>query len=175
MRNALSVRLKQSKFSDAGQEAMLSVLVAASLLNDSMDKLCARHGITRAQYNLLRILRGAYPEGHSRCEIAERLVDRAPDVTRLVDRLEAQRLVKRSRGRNDQRQAITAITSRGLKLLREMEPAVAANLHRSRAGLSDKECEELSRLCAEVITQHLPSPTRGESKKKPSRQGGLSG
>lgn len=98
MTEALSRRLKQAQFSSPVQEAMLSVIVAANTINDIMDRVCEEHGITRAQYNVLRILRGVHPGGHARCEIACRMLDRASDITRLVDRLQARRLVKRSRG-----------------------------------------------------------------------------
>src|ERR1700757_3122275 len=98
MTEALSRRLKQAEFSSPAQEALLSVMVAAAALNERMDRVCAGHKITRAQYNVLRILRGVHPEGHPRCEIAQRMIERAPDVTRLVDRLQAQGLVRRNRG-----------------------------------------------------------------------------
>ena len=115
MTEALSRRLRQVQFADPPQEALLSVLVAANTLNDMMDGVCEAHGITRPQYNVLRILRGVHPQGHARCEIACRMLDRASDITRLVDRLQASGLVKRSRGSEDQRQAITSITAKGLE------------------------------------------------------------
>ena len=109
MTEALSRRLKQDRFDTPAQEALLSVIVAANALNDLMDRLCDEHKITRAQYNVLRILRGVHPQGHARCEIARRMVDRASDITRLVDRLQVRRLVKRSRGSEDQREAVTSM------------------------------------------------------------------
>ena len=93
--------------------------MAANTLNEIMDRICEEYGITRPQYNVLRILRGVHPEGHARNEIACRMVDRASDITRLVDRLQARGLVKRSRGNHDQRQAVTGITAKGLKLLEQ--------------------------------------------------------
>src|ERR1700736_1567714 len=89
MNEALSRRLSQTQFADPMQEALLSLLVAANTLNDLMDELCESHRITRPQYNVMRILRGVHPQGHARCEIARRMIDRSPDVTRLVDRLQA--------------------------------------------------------------------------------------
>lgn len=124
MSDALSRRLQQPRFSGPAQEAILSVLVAANTLNDIMDDVCRKHDITRPQYNVLRILRGVHPSGHARCDIARRMVERAPDVTRLVDRLQARGLVKRQRGNDDQRQAVTCITAKGLKLLHNMQPEI---------------------------------------------------
>src|SRR5271167_4652707 len=98
MTEALSRRLKQARFASAQQEALLSVAVAAGIINDMVDEVCGRHGLTRPQYNVLRILRGVHPEGHPRCEISQRMIERAPDVTRLVDRLQSRGLVRRARG-----------------------------------------------------------------------------
>ena len=79
------------------------------------------------------------------------MVDRASDITRLVDRLQAQGLVKRCRGNSDQREAITRITAKGLRLLAKMQPQIdgqsAGIFHR----LSDQDCRELSRLCALIF------------------------
>jgi len=151
MTEALSRRLKQPQFTSPAQEALLSVIVAANSLNDRMDRICEEHKITRAQYNVLRILRGAYPGGHARCEIACRMLDRASDVTRLVDRLQARKLVKRSRGSEDQRQAVTCITAKGIKLLEAMRPRVDAETRTILSRLSEEDCRELSRLCALIF------------------------
>ncbi len=151
MTEALSRRLKQAQFPSPAQEAMLSVIVAANTINELVDRVCEQHGITSAQYNVLRILRGAHPEGHARCEIACRMLDRASDITRLVDRLQARRLVKRSRGSEDQRQAVTVITAKGLKLLEEMRPRIEVEAGGILNRLSEKDCHELSRLCALIF------------------------
>ena len=151
MNEALSRRLSQAHFADPMHEALLSVMVVASTLNDLMDDLCARHRITRPQYNVLRILRGVHPRGHARCEIARRMMDRAPDVTRLVDRLQARGLVKRWRGNDDQRQAVTIITAKGLKLLARMQPQIDAAMGARLSRLSPQEYRELSRLCGMIL------------------------
>ena len=151
MNEALSRRLSQPQFADPMQEALLSLLVAAHTLNDLMDKLCEMHRITRPQYNVLRILRGVHPQGHARCEIARRMIDRAPDVTRLVDRLQARGLVKRSRGNDDQRQAVTVITAKGLKLLARMQPEIDATVGARLNRLNNQECRDLSRLCGLIL------------------------
>jgi DNA-binding MarR family transcriptional regulator len=151
MTEALSRRLKQSRFSSAHQEAILSLAVAAGYVNDAVDEVCEKHGLTRPQYNVLRILRGVHPEGHPRCEIAQRMVERAPDVTRLVDRLQTQGLVRRNRSGRDQRQAITRITSKGLKLLEAIQPDLDHQTLRLLRNLNEKDSHELSRLCALIF------------------------
>jgi DNA-binding MarR family transcriptional regulator len=151
MTEALSRRLKQAQFASAAQEALLSVIVAANTLNDLMDGICEDFGISRPQYNVLRILRGVHPEGHARCEIARRMVDRASDITRLVDRLQTRGFVKRYRGDSDQREAITCITAKGIRLLDKMRPQIDAQAARILRKLSDQDCLELSRLCAMIF------------------------
>ena len=155
MSEALSRRLKQPQFASFAQEALLSVIVAANTLNDLMDGICEDFGITRPQYNVLRILRGVHPGGHARNEIACRMVDRASDITRLVDRLQARGLVKRSRGNNDQRQAVTGITAKGIRLLDKMRPRIDAHTAKVLRKLNDEDCRELSRLCALVFESEL--------------------
>lgn len=150
---ALSRRLKQAEFASPRQEGLLAVMVAAATLNERMDRVCAEHKITTAQYNVLRILRGVYPEGHARCEIACRMIDRAPDITRLLDRLEARRLVRRTRGTEDHRQTVTYITAKGLKLLDAMRPRVEEEATHTLGRLSDEDCRELSRLCAAIFEE----------------------
>lgn len=157
MTEALSRRLKQPQFSSSAQEAALSIIVAANTLNDRMDRICEEHQITRAQYNVLRILRGIYPNGHPRCEIACRMLDRASDVTRLIDRLQARRLVKRTRGSEDQRQAVTCITAKGLKLLDSMRPQMDEETTNILNRLGDGNCRELSRLCALILETDEPA------------------
>jgi DNA-binding MarR family transcriptional regulator len=151
MNEALSRRLSQPQLADQMQEALLGLLVAATTLNDLMDELCEMHRITRPQYNVLRILRGVHPQGHARCEIARRMIDRAPDVTRLVNRLQARGLVRRSRGKEDQRQAVTIITAKGLKLLARMQPEIDANVGARLGRLNDADYRELSRLCGIIL------------------------
>jgi DNA-binding MarR family transcriptional regulator len=151
MSEALSRRLKQARFSSPAQEALLSVLVAAATLNERMERICARFKITHAQYNVLRILRGVYPEGHPRCEIACRMLDRASDVTRLTARLEARRLVRRFRGSEDQRQTVTYITPKGIKLLDSMRAHVDDEMAGVLGQLSAEDCRRLSRLCGRIF------------------------
>jgi DNA-binding MarR family transcriptional regulator len=155
MNEALSRRLSQTQFADPMQEALLSLLVAANTLNDLMDELCESHRITRPQYNVMRILRGVHPQGHARCEIARRMIDRSPDVTRLVDRLQARGLVKRSRGDDDQRQALTSITAKGLKLLARMQPEIDAAFSARLSRLNPEDYRQLSRLCGMILEQDL--------------------
>lgn len=147
MGKALSRRIKQEKFESPLQESVLNLLIAASHVREKLDEVCSEYGITHGQYNVLRILRGAAPEGHSRCEIAERLLERAPDVTRLIDRLEEQGLAGRLRSKTDRRRSVSRITPKGLALLDRMEPRIQ-DLYREIADrISLRDRRELSRIC----------------------------
>jgi DNA-binding MarR family transcriptional regulator len=147
----LSRRIQQSRFESPSQRAMLSLLVVAGAVSQRLADACARHGITLDQYNVLRILRGVYPDGHPRYEIVDRLINRAPDVTRLLDRLQRQGLVERARAEQDRRLSISRITQAGLELLREMQPEVEALHAEFGARLQPAELEELARLCDALI------------------------
>lgn len=126
---------------------MLNLLVAADHMRGRMTSICDDFGITIGQYNVLRILRGVHPGGHPRCEIIRRMLERAPDVTRLVDRLESQDLAERVRSDEDRRLSITRITQKGLDLLTTMEPRVQELNAYFGERVSRRDCRELSRIC----------------------------
>ncbi len=150
MGDGLRRRIQQEHFGSADEEALLNVLVTADHLRSRMERLCGTFGISASQYNVLRILRGIHPEGHSRCEIVHRMLERAPDVTRLIDRLVKRGLVERRRGGRDRRLSISRITAAGLGLLDLMAPAVEQVNQEFAARLSPGDCRELSRLCESI-------------------------
>lgn len=124
MGEALKKWLKMSKDLPVREEVGLNLRVAVALLDSKFDKQIEPYGITTAQYNVLRILKGVYPEGHARCEIASRMVERASDVTRIIDRLEKQGLVERDRTNEDRRISITRITEKGIEILNKLNKIV---------------------------------------------------
>ena len=146
MGEVLKKRLKQKKDIPAREELGLNLRIAANILESRFEKAISNFGITGSQYNVLRILRGVYPEGHPRCEIASRMLEISPDITRLIDRLEKQGLVVRDRTGTDRRQSITKITAKGLKLLNEIQPVVEDEHKQAAKNLTAEECRELSRL-----------------------------
>ena len=145
--------LGQNQWECAGQytpsaDAMWGLLVAADYLRDSMDTVCEAFHITTSQFSVLRILGGVYPGGCSRTEIARRMIERAPDVTRLVDRLEQQHLVERGRSSEDRRLSVTRITEAGLRLVSQVEPEIRALERSCFAGsLTEHDCSDLLRMC----------------------------
>jgi len=103
-------------------------------MSQRMNDVCREHGVTHDQYNILRILRGVHPTGHPRCEIAKRLISRAPNVTRLLDRLVRQGLVERGWAPDNRRHSIATITPVGLALLEKIDPQIDARLGRVAPG-----------------------------------------
>lgn len=150
MGERLQQRLKQHTFASVYQEALLNILVTADHLQRQMEETCSRHGITPAQYNVLRILRGVYPEGHARCDIIERMIQAAPDVTRLIDRLERAGLAHRGKSSNDGRLSLTFITPTGLDLLDRIQPDMDA-LHSTLFHvMTPDDARRLSDLCEQL-------------------------
>jgi DNA-binding MarR family transcriptional regulator len=121
------------EFRDSSEELAVSLLLAAGRYVGRLDTVCKRWGITDDQYNVLRILRASHPHGEPRFAIAEMLINRAPDVTRLLDRLEAKGFVKRGRWGPDKRQSISAITPGGIALL----DAMSNDIRRMNEELTD--------------------------------------
>lgn len=146
MGEVLKKRLKQKKDIPLREEVNLNIWVASALLEDRFEKLISKFGITGSQYNVLRILKGVYPEGHPRCGISTRMIEKAPDITRLIDRLEKQGLVKRDKSNLDRRMSITRITEKGLKVVEEITPPLNKEHKKITKDLTNRECRELSRL-----------------------------
>jgi DNA-binding MarR family transcriptional regulator len=118
----LQAELKQKiPFTSREQEAYLSLLRTADALQAQVEAWLKMFGLTGTQYNALRILRGAGPDGLPCREIGERMITHDPDITRLLNRLEDRGLVERTRARHDRRVIYGKITAAGLKLLRELD------------------------------------------------------
>lgn len=145
-------RIKQERFESTAQETFLNLLLVADHLREKLERICARHGITGGQYNILRILRGVYPEGHPRCEISARLLERAPDVTRMVDRLEKEGLVERERSATDRRLSLTRITKKGLKLIDKMTPEMEEVI-KTFGKFTKQELQIVSEICERIYDE----------------------
>jgi DNA-binding MarR family transcriptional regulator len=134
---------------DPAVGGILNVLVASAALTEQYEAVFGQFGLSTSAYNILRILRGT-PAGHPRGEIAERMVNRAPDMTRLIDRLARRGLVRRTRSRSDRRVSLTRITPKGIALLERVEPANTALRGRLASRLSAADWRQLSALCERV-------------------------
>lgn len=146
MTAALQHEIKKKKpFDLPEQEAYLNIIRTASHLEAGFDELFKAHALTHSQYNVLRILRGEGQKMPS-LSVAERLITRVPDITRLVDRLEAAALVTRERCTRDRRIVYVQITPEGLALLAKLDEPVR-ELHRAQLGhLSKADLKSLNTL-----------------------------
>src|SRR5450830_190040 len=111
-------------FRSREQQATLGLLRTADAVKRSLAQVIAPHGITPQQYNVLRILRGAGPDGLPTLTIGERMIEQTPGVTRLVDRLERKGLVARKPCPKDRRRVFCRMTDKGLELLNELDEPV---------------------------------------------------
>jgi DNA-binding MarR family transcriptional regulator len=140
----LRQELKQEKpFRSLHQEAQLNLVRTANLLMDRFEQMLKPSGITATQYNVLRILRGAEPAGLCRHEVSARLLNRMPDATRLLDRMEEAGLVTRARGTEDRRMMKTHITGKGLELVDSLDEAVEAEHLKQLGHLSGEQLATL--------------------------------
>jgi DNA-binding MarR family transcriptional regulator len=137
---------QQKPFASLAQEAHLNIARTQATLEEGLDRVLKRHGISATQYNVLRILRGASSDGLCRNEIRDRLVTRMPDVTRLLDRMEDAGLVSRERDTTDRRLVTTRLTARGRKLVDSLDAPVAAEHERSLGHLGEAQLRTLVRL-----------------------------
>lgn len=122
---SLQEELKQSKpFDTPADEAVVAVMRTAALLRRAITRRVEPYGVSLAQYNVLRILRGAGPEGLPTLAVRDRLIEEAPGITRLIDKLEEAGCVRRARVGVDRRVVHCIITERGLRLLDAMDTLI---------------------------------------------------
>jgi DNA-binding MarR family transcriptional regulator len=133
-------------FSSVEEEAVLNLIRTSDCLHRAFHLKTRKWGVTSTQYNVLRILRGAQPQGLTCSAIGSRMITAEPDITRLLARLKARKLIKQQRDRHDRRVVWTHMSAAGLELLREMDPVIL-ELPRELIGhLKGPELTELIRL-----------------------------
>ncbi len=143
--------IKQKKpFASRRQEAFVALFRTADQVRSVVAKVLEPHGITPQQYNVLRILRGSHPQGLPTLEIAERMVERTPGITRLLDRLEAKGLVRRERCPEDRRQVLCWATHEALVLLAELDTPVLEADEEALQNLSRAEVDQLIELLDKI-------------------------
>jgi MarR family transcriptional regulator, organic hydroperoxide resistance regulator len=150
----LQEELQQTKpFASARQEALVAVMKTADVVRRQIADLLEPQGVTPQQYNVLRILRGAGPEGLPTLSIGQRLIEQTPGVTRLVDRMEARGWVSRRRCTKDRRVVYACLTESGQVLLAALDPLLQNHEKNSTPLLADDDLvtliELLDRLRAE--------------------------
>jgi DNA-binding MarR family transcriptional regulator len=154
MAGIVARELKQKRaFTSREQEVLLGLQIVAARIMEPWERyLKTTAELTLHQYNVLRILRGSHPAGLPSGEIANRMIARDPDITRLVDRLEKRGLVKRDRGRHDRRVVEVGITAKGLELLRSLDAPVDRFPRNMLGHLGAKKLEQLGVLLEQALS-----------------------
>ncbi len=148
---SLQRELRQTRpFRSAAQEAVLALVRTADRVSRDAARVVEPHGITLQQYNVLRILRGAGDDGLPTLEVAERMIEQTPGVTRLLDRLETKALIRRERCRIDRRQHLCWLTSDGRRLLDRLDAPMLAAHEQSLRGLDAAQRQRLVALLADI-------------------------
>jgi len=155
MAGAIAGALKQqSKFHSREQEVLLGLRIATARVLHPWEKfLKTTADLTPNQYNVLRILRGSHPSRLACGEIADRMISRDPDITRLIDRLSARELVDRVRSERDRRVVEVGITSKGRAILRDLD-SHADEMPKAMLGrLGPKKLVQLAGLLEHVLQE----------------------
>ena len=145
------------RFDSPEQEAYLALWRTFDRLRALDEALFARWDLTAQQYNLLRLLHAAHPGDVPAGRLAERLVSRAPDVTRMLDKLAARGLVTRTRSESDRRAVLVGLTVAGAVLLDEIAGPLADCHDRQLGHLSPFELDALTALLKLARAPHEPA------------------
>lgn len=138
--------VQERPFASAEEEALLNLLRTADCLQRAFQRVSREWGLTSTQYNVLRILRGSHPQGLTCSAIGDRMITAEPDITRLLARLKAVKLIRQHRDRHDRRVVWTQISDAGLERLRQMDPVIQQEPRNLLGHLPERDLTELTRL-----------------------------
>ncbi len=147
----LEEEIKQTRFDDEFLKAVLNILLTADRISSATNATLKPFGISKEQFNVLRILQGQHAKPISLQQIAERMISKSPNATRLVEKLRSKDLLQRSQCESNRRMVDIVITKKGLALLKEIGPQVkeSSNVFRN---ISDDEALELNRILDKMRT-----------------------
>ncbi len=144
-------RERRQKLDDpTAHDTAVALLRAADFVRKSAARVVEPHGVTLQQYNVLQILKGAGQDGLPTLEVAARLIEETPGVTRLMDRLEAKAFIRRQRCPQDRRQHLCWLTGEGTELLGRLTPAIAAALEQTLSVFDSRKRQQLTALLESV-------------------------
>ncbi len=141
-----TTKRRAKSFDSTRQEAYLNLWRTYDRLRALEDELFVQHDLTAQQYNALRLLRGEHPSSLATLDISKRLISRAPDITRLLDKLDQRGLINRQRPPENRRMVQVSITSAGLELLAKLDSAVRACHERQLGHLTNQQLSTLIEL-----------------------------
>ena len=146
-RSSVQSEIRQSRpFRSKKQEATIALLRTASVVGRALSRVLEPWGLSLAQYNALRIIRGAAPDGIATLAIRERMIEEGTTITRILDKLEQSGYIRRERALPDRRQVICEVTAGGRRLLDSIDPVVDAADEEAVASLSAREVGQLIEL-----------------------------
>ena len=148
------------RFDSPEQEAYLNLWRTYDRLRSLEDELFGRHELTAQQYNALRLLRGRHPGKLPTLALAARLVSRAPDITRLLDKLEQRGLIERDRPVDNRRVVYIGITEAGRALLHELREPLRQCHARQLGHLPQKDLKDLIALLRAARLPHEDESSR---------------
>lgn len=137
--------IHQNKFTSQKQKAMINLLFTYGWVMERIKQFLSSEDITHQQYNILRILRGAHPQPLSTLQIRERMLDKMSDTSRIVDRLIAKQLVKKTVCDKDKRLVDVVITEKGQELLSRLDSSYDHTMEVMK-NVSENDAEMLSNL-----------------------------
>ena len=137
-------------------QVFVAILKAADGLSGQAEQLMKANGLTGAQYNVLRILRGAGPGGLACKGIGDRMITRDPDMTRLLDRLEKRSFITRERQTHDRRVITTRITPEGLEILKKLDEPIDALHKKQFRHLTAAKLKALAEALEEAFPAAIP-------------------
>lgn len=140
----LEKAIRQKGFQNEYQKAIINIIYTHNYLIGKMNPVFKQYGITRQQYNVLRILRGQHPDPATINLIKERMLDKMSDASRIVERLKRKKLIEKSRSLIDKRAADIIISKKGLALLKTMDPE--SKKFNKLITLSDGEVANLNKI-----------------------------
>jgi DNA-binding MarR family transcriptional regulator len=141
--------IQQTRFRNAWQKASINLLYTLGWMKDKMKPVFESEDITAQQFNILRILRGSYPQPLSTLQIRERMLEKMSDTSRIVDRLITKGLVKKVTCKSDRRLVDVIITDKGKKLLERLD-LKQDEMDKVLGNLSENEAEQLSELLDKI-------------------------
>jgi DNA-binding MarR family transcriptional regulator len=141
---------QQRPFASKEEEALLNILRTADCLQREFQRRSREWGVTATQYNVLRILRGAHPEGLTCTSLGDRMITAEPDITRLLKRLSGMGFIRQKRDTADRRVVRTFISAKGLQLLEQMDPVIDRTPRQMLGHMKQNQIEQLIALTEEA-------------------------
>ncbi len=139
---SINEAIKTPLFKSNRHKAVVNVMYTANIINNYLDNTFKPFDISKQQYNVLRILRGKYPNATTCGYLKDVMLERNPDITRLCDRLISKEFLERNNNPSNKRSMQIKITQKGLDLLEQMEPII--DIQAASATLTEEEAETLS-------------------------------